>query len=95
MFTVFSVCVYGGKRCVYGVFMEICVYASLTQLWPGAAVGAKSYRICVYAVFILFTQCLCCVYEILYPVFLLCLFSLHSVYAVFIVFAHFYGETRQ
>ena len=44
---------------------------------------AFSRATCVYLVFMRFTLCLCCVYEIHIRVFMLCLSLLQSVYIVF------------
>ena len=42
-------------------------------------------QMCVYGVFIHFTQCLWCVYEVGLSVFMVCLLNLHSVYIVFMI----------
>ena len=65
MFAVFARGVYEHKRCVYGVFMEICVYECLWEVNPGpwGHDGQPQKRE---------NLCLCCVYDF-YTVFMLCL----------------------
>ena len=60
------------------------MFTGINAQLPMALICANKEHPCVYGVFIVFAQCLCCVYEVYLSVFMVCLFVLHSVYPVFI-----------
>ena len=65
--------------CVYSI---LCLLA-LTRSFPHPSYVQIEEHLCVYAVFIVFALCLCCVYDAGVSVFMLCLLILHLVYVVF------------
>ena len=63
------------------------MFTGINAQLPIALICANKEYPCVYAVFIVFTLCLCCVYDVGISVFMLCLCILHCVYAVFMNFS--------